>query len=62
MRFKGKSSKWFYGIMIFVNDDSLLIAFGFIKVRILYSDIEKLVQQKTLRPLWRHRLIELKPT
>lgn len=91
MRFKGKISKWFYGIMIFVavilipiivlaikdkkifvviavlvvfalieifcfsivlhnyvelNDDCLLIAFGFIKVRILYSDIEKISETK----------------
>lgn len=93
MRFKGKTSKWFYGIMIFVavililiiilaikdeemlvlvvvlgifalietfclsivlhnyvelNDDSLLIVFGFIKVRILYSDIEKISATKDL--------------
>lgn len=91
MRLKGKISKWFYGIMIFVavilipiiilaikdkkmlvvvvvlgifalietfcfpivlhnyvelNDDSLLIAFGFIKVRILYRDIEKISATK----------------
>ena len=91
MRLKGKISKWFYGIMIFVavilipiiilairdkkmlvvvvvlgifalietfcfpivlhnyvelNDDSLLIAFGFIKVHILYSDIEKISATK----------------
>lgn len=91
MRLKGKISKWFYGIMIFVavilipiiilaikdkkmlvvvvvlgifalietfcfsivlhnhvelNNDSLLIAFGFIKVRILYSDIEKISATK----------------
>lgn len=87
MRFKGKISKWFYGIMIFVavilipiivsavideevfalvislvvftlieifcmsimfcnfaelNSESLLIAFGFIRLSILYSDIEEI--------------------
>lgn len=91
MRFKGKISKWFYGIMIFaaviliplvilaikdekmlvmvvvlgafalietfcfsiifhnfveLNEDSLLIAFGLVKVHILYSDIEKISETK----------------
>ncbi|HIY38609.1 MAG TPA: PH domain-containing protein [Candidatus Agathobaculum merdigallinarum] len=87
MRFQGKISKWFYGIIIFaaaiftpisilaakngkmllfiiflgifvlieafcscivlrnfveLNDDGLLIAFGLVKVRIPYGDIEKI--------------------